>query len=143
MIKYMSRLGNVVWAITYKRLILIDVSHSGINIVELIESVVFKFCLKDKIFSVTLDNVSSNTSALSNLIQKFAAYLGPDPEPLDNGPDRDIGRALRDLLHSRCDYHIINLNVKSGLKRIKVYHEAFRTALSFFELFPPTYCSLP
>ena len=103
----MSRLGNLVWAITYKRLILIDVSHSGINIVELIESVVFKFCLKDKIFSVTLDNASSNTSAMSNLIPKFAGYLGPDPEPLDNAPDRDIGRALRGLLHSWYACHIL------------------------------------
>ena len=66
-----------------------------------------QFGLKDKIFSVTLDNASSNTSVLSNLIQKFAAYLGPDPEPLDNGPDRDIGRALRGLLHSRCACHIL------------------------------------
>ena len=122
---------------------LIDVSHSGINIVERIKYVISEFGLKHTIFSVTLDNASSNTSAMSNLIPNFAGYLGPDPEPLDNAPDRDIGRALRDLLHSWCDYHIINLNVKSGLKRIKVYHEAFRTALSFFELFPPTYCSLP
>ncbi|XP_072147154.1 zinc finger BED domain-containing protein RICESLEEPER 2-like [Setaria viridis] len=62
---------------------------------------------------------------MSTLIPKFVGYLGPDPEPLDSD------KALVGLLHQRCACHIINLIVKSGLKRIKAYLEAFRTAISF------------
>ena len=105
---------------------LIDCSHSGVNIAERVEDVVSQFGLKDKVFSVTLDNASSNASAMSNLITKFLGDLGPDPEPLGNENDN-----LRGLLHQRCACHIINLIIKSGLKRIKVYLEAFRTAISF------------
>jgi hypothetical protein len=35
------------------------------------------------------------------------------------------------LLHQRCACHIINLIVKSALKRLKTYLEDFRTAISF------------
>jgi hypothetical protein len=66
---------------------------------------------------------------MTNLIPKFVGYLGPDPKPLDNG-DKDRDKALRGLLHQRCACHIINLIVKSSLKRIKA-PEAFRTAISF------------
>ncbi|KAK8453864.1 hypothetical protein SEVIR_5G356450v4 [Setaria viridis] len=66
---------------------------------------------------------------MSTLIPKFVGYLGPDPEPLDSDSDSD--KALVGLLHQRCACHIINLIVKSGLKRIKAYLEAFRTAISF------------
>lgn len=43
---------------------LIDVPHSGSNIAHRIEAVVSEYDLKDKIFSVTLDNASSNSSAM-------------------------------------------------------------------------------
>ena len=67
---------------------------------------------------------------MARLISKFVGYLGPDPVTLDN-VDRDNDNALRGLLHQRCACHIINLIVKSGLKRIKFYIEAFRTAISY------------
>ena len=35
------------------------------------------------------------------------------------------------FLHQRCACHIINLIVKSGLKRLSPYLDAFRTAISF------------
>ena len=91
---------------------LIDVSHSGANIAERVQSVFTEFGLKDKVFSVTLDNASSNASAMARLIPNFLGYLGPDPEPL--GTERTV----RGLFHQRCAFHIINLIVKSGLKRI-------------------------
>lgn len=106
---------------------LIDCSRSSVNIAECIEQVVSEFGLQDKIFSVTLDNASANTSAMSTLIAKFIGYLGPDPKPLDSDSDK----ALVGLLHQCCACHIINLIVKSSLKRIKSYLEAFRTAISF------------
>ena len=38
---------------------------------------------------------------------------------------------MRGLLHQCCTWHIINLIVKSGLKKIKSYLEAFRTEISY------------
>jgi hypothetical protein len=96
---------------------LIDVSHTGVNIAERVEAVVTEFGLKDKVFSITLDNASSNVSVMAKLIPKFIGYLDPDPEPLD----KDKDKALHGLLHQRCACHIINLIVKSSLKRIKSY----------------------
>jgi hypothetical protein len=92
---------------------LIDVSHSGVNIAEHASSVIDEYALTNKVFSVTLDNASANTSAMKELTPKFNGYVGPL------------------LLHQRCACHIINLIVKSGLKRLKPYLEAFRTAISF------------
>jgi hypothetical protein len=50
---------------------------------------------------------------MTSLTPKFSGYIGSI------------------FLHQRCAYHIINLIVKSGLKRLKPYIEAFRTAISF------------
>jgi hypothetical protein len=63
---------------------LIEVSHSGVNIVESIV-VVEEYGLVNKIFFVTLDNASSNTSAMNTLTPIFASYLVPDPDP-DHDP---------------------------------------------------------
>ena len=35
------------------------------------------------------------------------------------------------FLHQRCACHLINLIVKSGLKRLSTYLDAFRIAISF------------
>ena len=43
---------------------LIEVSHNGINIVECISGVLRDWGLLDKVFSVSLDNASANTSAM-------------------------------------------------------------------------------
>jgi hypothetical protein len=59
---------------------LIEVSHSGVNIVERIVIVVEECGLVNKIFFVTLDNASSNTSAMNTLTPIFAGYLVPDPD---------------------------------------------------------------
>ena len=86
-----------------------------------------EFGLIDKIFAITLDNASSNARAMETLTPMFAGYLdsNPSPEPLDS-----IKRKYT-LVHQRCTYHIINLIVKSGLKRLKPYLEDFRTAINF------------
>ena len=102
---------------------LIEVKHSGENIAERIAAVVEEYCLIDKIFSVTLDNTSSNARAINTLIPLFACYLGPDP--------LDPSNRKYSLVHQRCAYHIINLIVKSGLKRLKPYTENFRTTINF------------
>ena len=98
---------------------LIEVRHTGQNIAERIGVVVEEFCLVDKIFSVTLDNASSNSKAMDTLTPLFAGYLGPDPS------------SNYTLMHQRCACHIINLIVKSGMKRLKPFLEDFRTAINF------------
>ncbi|WVZ97008.1 hypothetical protein U9M48_042575 [Paspalum notatum var. saurae] len=106
---------NSAWELE-KRIIglrLIDVSHSGENIAERVHAVVDEFKLTDKTFSITLDNASANSTAMTILTPLLSGYIG------------DM------FLHQRCACHIINLIVKSGLKRLKPYLEAFRTAISF------------
>jgi hypothetical protein len=92
---------------------LIDNVHSGENIAEKISQVVADFGLTNKIFSITLDNAGANSRAMDILTPLFSTY------------------AESFLLHQRCACHIINLIVKSGLKRLSRYLEDFRTAISF------------
>jgi hypothetical protein len=101
--------------------------HTGKNIVERIAYMVEEFGLIDKVFSVTLDNASSNAKAMDTLTPMFAGYLGsnPSPEPLD------LNKRKYSLVHQRCACHIINLIIKSGFKRFEPYIEDFRTAINF------------
>ena len=64
---------------------LIEVKYTGENIAERVACVVEEFGLIDKVFSVTLDNASSNAKAMKTLTPMFAGYLGsdPTPEPVD------------------------------------------------------------
>jgi len=106
---------------------LIEVKHTGENISEKIACVVQEFDMIDKIYSVTLDNASSNAKAMETLTPMFACYLGSDPTPTSSDPNK----RKYNLMHQRCACHIINLIVKSGLKRFKTYTEDFRTAINF------------
>ncbi|XP_066361541.1 zinc finger BED domain-containing protein RICESLEEPER 2-like [Miscanthus floridulus] len=83
--------------------------------------------LQKKVFSVTLDNASSNAKAMETLTPMFAGYLGSEPAPTPSDPNK----VKYHLVHQRCACHIINLIVKSGLKRFKPYTEDFRTAINF------------
>jgi hypothetical protein len=106
---------NADWQLE-KRIIglrLIDVSHSGQNIADRVVAVLEEYGLIAKTFSVTLDNASANTTAITKMSPKLSEYVGTL------------------LLHQRFACHIINLIVKSALDVIKKYLEAFRTAISF------------
>jgi hypothetical protein len=67
----------------------------------------------NKVFSVTLDNASSNSNVMEKLSPSLSKYVGTL------------------FLHQRCACHIINLLVKCGLKRLKPYLDSFRTAIVF------------
>jgi hypothetical protein len=61
-----------------KRLIglrLIDVRHFGNNITERVNMVDDEYGLNDKIFAITLDNASSNQTAMHYLKPSFFGYL--------------------------------------------------------------------
>ena len=92
---------------------LIDVAHTAENIANSICKVVEDFGLTDKIFTITLDNASANTSAMNILTPIFSTY------------------ANSFLLHQRCACHIINLIVKNGLNILDPCLQAFCTAISF------------
>lgn len=72
-----------------------------------------EFGLTDKIFAVTLDNASSNTTAMESLSPLFSVY------------------AASFLMHQRCACHIINLIAKCAMKICKKEIEILRTAISF------------
>ncbi|WVZ62230.1 hypothetical protein U9M48_011997 [Paspalum notatum var. saurae] len=92
---------------------LIEVSHNANNIAERVLSVIADWGCTDKVFSVTLDNASSNVKAMDKLKPELSGYVGTL------------------FLHQRCALHVINLIVKCGLKRFKPWLDAFRTAISF------------
>jgi hypothetical protein len=56
----------------------------------------------------------------------FSKYIGHLIPPEDKEDDLS---AI--FLHQRCNCHIVNLIVKSGLKRLKHYLDDFRTAITF------------
>jgi hypothetical protein len=93
------------------------------NIAERIASVVEEFGLIDKVFAVTLDNTSSNAKAIETFTPMFFGYLGSYPAPTPSDPNK----VKYLLVHQRCAYHIINLIVKSGLKRLKPFTEVSGT----------------
>ncbi|GJR57765.1 zinc finger BED domain-containing protein RICESLEEPER 2-like protein [Tanacetum coccineum] len=89
------------------------VPHTGGALARMLRKVFVNFNLEDKIMSITLDNASTNTSAIGKPKLKY------EP-PMD-------GR----FYHSRCVAHIIDLVVQDDLAvpAINAIKESFRTML--------------
>jgi hypothetical protein len=110
---------------------LIDGKHSGVTIANLVATVIDDYALTDKVFAITLDNASSNNTAMKYLRPFLSGYLGV-PAPVVTDDDDDSFTPNDDdlctmFLHQRCSYHVINLIVKAGLKHLKAYIDDFRT----------------
>ncbi|KAF8087501.1 hypothetical protein N665_0583s0010 [Sinapis alba] len=73
----------------------------------------------EKIFCITVDNATANTSALRKFKSSFV-LLGNDATVL-----------YGDFMHLRCSAHIINLIVKEGLAAVDVNISAIRNAVSY------------
>ena len=110
---------------------LIDVSHNGQNIADRIASVLEDYGLSEKVFAVTLDNASSNVSAMRRLRPVLSKYLGIEDNDNDETTDEPSRAANSMFLHQRCACHIINLIVKEALTSLKPLIETFRIAISF------------
>jgi hypothetical protein len=95
---------------------LIETSHTGENIVERVMTMLEDYGVVNKIFSITLDNASSNSKAMVKLSLLLSGYVGTL------------------FLHQRCACRIINLIVKCGLKRLNPYIDSFRTAIVFLNV---------
>jgi hypothetical protein len=88
--------------------------------------VVEEFGLINKIFAIT-HHTSSKAKAMETLTSMFFGYLGSYPAPTPSDPNKH--KYL--LVHQSCACHIINLIIKSRLKRLKPFIEYFRTAINF------------
>jgi hypothetical protein len=104
---------------------LIEVSHNGMNIAKCISGVLADWGLLDKVFAVSLDNASANTTAMVALTHMLDGYLGYDVHLSDHT------KKIYHVVHQRCACYIINLIVKSGLKSLKLVIEVFKTAINF------------
>jgi hypothetical protein len=106
-----------------------DESRSGQNIVDRVASVLDDFGVSEKVFAVTLDNASSNASAMHHLRPLPSKYLGFDVLVVSS-LSFDEGNEVHSMfLHQRCACHIINLIVKEALTDLKPLIETFRTAI--------------
>lgn len=92
---------------------LIDVSHSGENIIERIKSVLEEYDLTNKVFSITSDSASANSKAMDILSPLISGYVG------------------HLLLYQRCACHMINLVAHATFEVLKPYLEDFRSFISF------------
>lgn len=81
----------------------------------------------NKVFDVTLDNTSSNVSAMRLLRPILSPYLGI--ENVDDGDGSQI--AISMFLNHRYACRIINLIVKEVHDSLKSFIETFRTPISF------------
>ena len=83
--------------------------HSGRNIALVVLRVLRDFGLQERIFSITLDNASNNTTFLASIQQLGLKFL-----------------LSGKYSHTRCNGHIINLVVKDGLHKLKSEISALR-----------------
>ena len=79
----------------------INTPHSGKNIATLINYEIIDLGIRDKIFTITLDNASNNDA----VIQRLKNFW-------------QIKEDHAKLFHVRCCAHILNLIVKDGLKQV-------------------------
>jgi hypothetical protein len=89
--------------------------------------------LTEKVFAVTLDNASSNVSAMHRLRPVLSKNLGievvDDSDESDNASHDNVVNSM--FLHQCCACHIINMIVKEALEALKPLIETFRTVISF------------
>ena len=79
----------------------INTPHSGKNIATLINDEIIDLSIRDKIFTITLDNASNNDATIQKL-KRFG----------------QIKEDHAKLFHVCCCTHILNLIVKDGLKQV-------------------------
>ncbi|KAJ9551686.1 hypothetical protein OSB04_015731 [Centaurea solstitialis] len=88
-------------------------SHTGNNLFTLLKKVIEHYQLRNKIFAMSFDNASNNTSA----VPKLKLLLNPI---LDGK-----------FFHTRCVAHIINLSVQDGLEVINDVRVEFKEMIKF------------
>ena len=87
----------------------INTPHSGKNIITLINDEIIDLGIRDKIFTITLDNIFNNDVAIQRLKRFWK-----------------IKEDHAKLFHVRCCAHILNLIAKDGLKQVDSTLEKIR-----------------
>ncbi|KAK2641495.1 hypothetical protein Ddye_023258 [Dipteronia dyeriana] len=99
------------------------VDHKGDSIGKCIENVLIKWGI-DKVFTITVDNATANTTSIGYVIRKLNSW-------------QDDGAVLGGkFLHVRCCAHILNLIVGDGLKDFHDSIVAIRNAVKFVKSSP-------
>ena len=87
----------------------INTPYNGKNIAILINDEIIDLCIRDKIFTITLDNASNNDVAIQRL-KRFWQKKDDHAK----------------LFHVRCCVHILNLIVRDELKQVDSTLEKIR-----------------
>ncbi|KAK2649936.1 hypothetical protein Ddye_017425 [Dipteronia dyeriana] len=99
------------------------VDHKGDSIGKCIENVLLERGI-DKVFTITVDNATANTTAIGYVIRKLNSW-------------QDDGAVLGGkYLHVRCCAHILNLIVSDGLKDLHDSIVAIRNAVKYVKSSP-------
>jgi hypothetical protein len=104
-----------------KRLIrfsFISPPHNGASLAKKIYSLLEEWKIDKKVFSITLDNASTNDLCVVNLKPKLNMKKAPPWEG--------------ELSHMRCCAHILNLIVQDGLKEIIDVIQKIRDSVKYF-----------
>jgi hypothetical protein len=100
----------------------LDPPHTGIVIAQAIFECLVEWIIEDKILTITLDNASSNDSAITNLKSKFLARKNSSFDPM--------------YFHVCCAAHIVNLVVNDGLQPIDSLISDLRNTVKYFKRSP-------
>ncbi|KAK2651323.1 hypothetical protein Ddye_018812 [Dipteronia dyeriana] len=96
------------------------VDHKGDSIRKCTENVLIEWGI-DKVFTITVDNATSNTTVIGYVIRKLNSW-------------QDDGTVLGEkYLHVRCCAHILNLIVGDGLKDLHDSIVAIHNAVKFMK----------
>ena len=74
-----------------------DTSHTAVNISNIIRTILEEYRLLHRVFSISFDNTSNNTTSIRDLVSQCQPTLGTK------------------YFHIQCACHILNLCVKDGL----------------------------
>lgn len=124
-INYMCLTGHFInndWNLTKKILSFVPISsHKGVEVGQAIEKCLLEWGI-DNVFTIAVDNASSNDTAVSYLRGKVISW----------------GKSVLEgkWIHVRCVAHIINLVVNDGLKSIRKSIESIRAVMRYVSQSP-------
>ena len=101
----------------------LEIPHSGENIAKAFYAVTRDYGIHEHLVTISLDNASSNTTAVSILKGKYSKDLTTDDSTAPIAAFEGNWKPLKNKLgwtafHGRCQCHILNLMSQSGLTTV-------------------------